>query len=119
MKMRKICFLSALCIALLVQNISAFSAEQAQAPVSTASAHLTPADSLKVVANNPDFVDLSTIPNVKINLKYATTDNFMKINMYGPFKTAYLHKMAAEKLKAAVEILKKKNPDGPSSFSTP
>ncbi len=30
--------------------------------------------------------------------------------MYGPFQTAFLHKSAAEKLKAAVEILKKERP---------
>jgi D-alanyl-D-alanine dipeptidase len=109
MNITKRFFLSAICAVLLGQSAPVFSAEQGPAPVPTA-AHLTPADSLKVVAGNPDFTDLSTIPNVKINLKYATTDNFMGINLYGPFKTAYLHKVAAEKLKAAVEILKKEKP---------
>src|SRR5271169_3201024 len=59
--------------------------------------HFTPADSMKILENNPEYVDLSAFPHVKIELKYATTDNFMHLNMYGPFQTAYLHKEAAEK----------------------
>jgi D-alanyl-D-alanine dipeptidase len=71
---------------------------------------LSPAESLKMLENNPDYTDLSTLPHVLFNLKYATSDNFMGINMYGPLKRAFLHKDAATKLRKAVEILQKERP---------
>lgn len=70
----------------------------------------SPADSLKILKNNKDYVELSTFPHVTINLKYATTDNFMGINMYGPFNKAFLHKDAAAKFQKAIEILEKEKP---------
>src|SRR6185436_13000377 len=60
----------------------------------------SPMESLKEIRKTGDYVDLSTLPGVKIDLKYATKDNFMGINMYGKFKTAFLHKEAAAKFKA-------------------
>ncbi len=76
-------------------------------------AHLkqsSPSNSLTMLENNPDYVDLSTLPNVVISLKYATTDNFMGINMYGAFNKAFLHKDAAVKFKKAVEFFKREKP---------
>jgi D-alanyl-D-alanine dipeptidase len=70
----------------------------------------SPMESLKEIRKTKDYVDLSTLPGVKIDLKYATKDNFMGINMYGKFKTAFLHKEAAEKFKKAVQNLKKEKP---------
>ena len=70
----------------------------------------SPAGSLKMLEHNPDYVDLSTLPNVVIALKYATTDNFMGIDMYGAFNKAFLHKDAAVKFKTAIELLKKVKP---------
>jgi len=71
---------------------------------------LSPADSMKKIQKNQDYVDLSKFKNVRIDLKYATTDNFMGINMYGPFKTAFLHRVAAQKFEEAVKILGKERP---------
>jgi len=65
---------------------------------------------MKNLENNPDYVDLSSFPSVTIDLKYATTDNFMGINMYGPFKKAFLHKDAAQKFRKAVDLLEKEKP---------
>src|SRR5437867_72376 len=59
---------------------------------------------------NPDFVDLSTISGVVIDLKYASLDNFAKENLYGDFRKALLHTKAAEKLKSAVERLQELKP---------
>ena len=70
----------------------------------------TPVDSLKMLERNPDYIDLSTFPHVVISLKYATTDNFMGINMYGPFKKAFLHKDAASKFRKAIELLQNEKP---------
>lgn len=55
----------------------------------------------------PDFVDVGLLEGVKIDLRYATTNNFVGQNLYGEYKKAYLHKLAAEKLrKAALELHK-------------
>ncbi len=65
---------------------------------------------MKKLQNDPDYVDLSTLPNVRISLKYATKDNFMGINMYGKFRTAFLHKDSAVKFKRAGLLLQKTRP---------
>jgi zinc D-Ala-D-Ala dipeptidase len=57
-----------------------------------------------------DFVDISTIPGVRIDLRYATTNNFVGTNVYGSFHTAYLHRKAADKLRKAAELLQQERP---------
>ncbi|HTC21182.1 MAG TPA: M15 family metallopeptidase [bacterium] len=59
---------------------------------------------------HPDYVDLSPLPNVIIDLKYATTDNFMGINLYGAFNRAFLHKDAALKFQRAAGALGEQRP---------
>src|SRR5580693_4842160 len=63
-----------------------------------------------MLEHHPDYVDLSALPNVIIELKYATTDNFMGINLYGAFNKAFLHKDAALKFKRAAEALGRQKP---------
>lgn len=46
-----------------------------------------------------------------VNLKYAQTDNFLKRNLYGDIRTAYLQKDAAEKLARASALLRLCHPD--------
>lgn len=58
-----------------------------------------------------DFVDLSTLESVKIDLRYATKNNFVGENMYGDFKTAYLHNAATEKFKKAIQNLSSQKPN--------
>jgi D-alanyl-D-alanine dipeptidase len=74
------------------------------------SLYSSPSDSMKFLLNNPDFVQATKIPGVSAELKYATIDNFTRKNLYGDFQTCFLHKVAAEKLKKAVELLREKNP---------
>ena len=57
-----------------------------------------------------DFVDISTIPGVRIDLRYATTNNFLGVNVYGTFHTAYLHHEAAAKLRKAAALLQQVKP---------
>ena len=45
-----------------------------------------------------------------IDLRYASTNNFVGQDMYGPFKRLFLHKRAADKLKAAIALLKHEHP---------
>jgi D-alanyl-D-alanine dipeptidase len=71
---------------------------------------ISPADSLIMLEHHPDYFDLSVLPNVIIKLKYATTDNFMGMNLYGPFNKAFLHKDAAEKFRKAADRLGQEKP---------
>ncbi|MFQ5991863.1 MAG: M15 family metallopeptidase [Nitrospiraceae bacterium] len=70
----------------------------------------TPQESLQRVAGSPNYVDLSSIPSVTIDLKYASSDNFLNTNLYGDFRTALLHRVAAEKLARAARDLERINP---------
>jgi len=50
------------------------------------------------------------LPSILVELKYATSDNFMKKNVYGCLTTAYLQKQVIVKLKKANELLQQSNP---------
>lgn len=64
----------------------------------------------KTLDTHPDFVDISVIPGIAIDLKYAGTDNVVGKNLYGTFNRAFLHKEAAEKLRQAARILTNEKP---------
>ncbi len=58
------------------------------------------------------LVDIQKLDsNIKVNLRYASTNNFLGINMYGDFHRAYLQKEVAEKLVNAQRFLKDTFPD--------
>lgn len=63
------------------------------------------------LAKNPDFVKVSGMPGLLIDLRYASKNNFMGVNLYGNFNKAWLHKTAATKLRRAVEILREEHPE--------
>ena len=97
---------------------SAFCPIAADEPIPTANPtvvnHLSPEESLKQIESNPDFVDISTFPHILIDLRYASVNNFMGVDMYGPIygssRKVYLHKDAAVKLKRAIKLLQKEKP---------
>lgn len=64
-----------------------------------------------MLETNPLYVGLAAFPATVIDLKYASTDNFMKENLYGSFTQAYLHKDAAVKYSLAIELLQHQRPD--------
>ena len=64
----------------------------------------------KELAQHPDYVNLRELPATRIALKYGTTENFMGKNVYGDFPEPYLHRLAADKLRWAAELLQKRNP---------
>jgi D-alanyl-D-alanine dipeptidase len=52
------------------------------------------------------LVDVQTInPNIRVELKYSTTDNFMKTNVYGKLNQAFLQEEVARKLSLAQQKL--------------
>lgn len=69
-----------------------------------------PEASLAQLQGNPDFVDLATVPGVKVDLRYATTNNFTGSNIYGGFNHAFLHRIATDKLRAAAASLQQQHP---------
>lgn len=74
--------------------------------VVTASAHRF--DSL-MRANG--MVDIQQVaPDIRVDLKYATKDNFIGANMYGQLRRAYLHPNLAKALARAQQALTKERP---------
>lgn len=63
-----------------------------------------------MIMKSKDFIEILPSPQFAIDLKYATTDNFMGENVYKNFRQAFLHKMAFEKLEQASQALQKKKP---------
>ena len=70
----------------------------------------SPTNSMQFLISNSDYTELSSIPGIAIELKYATTDNFMKENLYGEFTMCFMHKDGAAKLKKAVDLLRSEHP---------
>ena len=59
----------------------------------------------------PGFVDLSDDPAILVDLRYASTRNFVGRNVYGGFDRLVLHDIAAAKLRAAATLLARRRPD--------
>lgn len=58
------------------------------------------------------LVDLQAIdPSIRVDLKYASTDNFMKMKLYDTITKAYLQKDVAERLSKCQTFLKTINKD--------
>jgi D-alanyl-D-alanine dipeptidase len=57
-----------------------------------------------------DFRHLSTIAGIAVDLRYATSDNFVGRDLYSPFDCAWLHRDAAAALEKVVAWLKVERP---------
>jgi D-alanyl-D-alanine dipeptidase len=62
------------------------------------------------IGSNPDFRHLSTVEGIAVELRYATTNNFVGRDMYGSLDCAWLHHLAAAGLESAVALLARKAP---------
>lgn len=62
-------------------------------------------ESFRFVSSSESYVELVPGPNLLIDLKYASTDNFMGQNLYGVFNKPFLHHIAAGKLTQAADNL--------------
>ena len=57
------------------------------------------------------MVDIQQVaPDIRVELKYATKDNFIGANMYGQLRRAYLHPNLAKALARAQQALTKERP---------
>lgn len=67
-------------------------------------------DTLEQRLINLGLVDVQEInPKIRVDLKYCTNDNFMRTNVYGKLRRAYLQKEVAEKLSNAQDYLSEKD----------
>jgi zinc D-Ala-D-Ala dipeptidase len=57
------------------------------------------------IASHPDFRHLSTLPDIAVDLRYASEDNFVGRDLYGSLDCAWLHHLAAEGLERAAALL--------------
>ena len=69
--------------------------------------HTASADTLHA---NPDFRPLASVPGVRVDLRYASANNFMGRNLYSPLDCAFLHREAAEALARAAADLAAAHP---------
>lgn len=73
--------------------------------------HAHPFDNLAAeLAETADLVDASRWPDVELDIRYATDNNFTHRNVYGPFRSCFLHSEAAEKLRKSLAALRAKKP---------
>jgi D-alanyl-D-alanine dipeptidase len=62
------------------------------------------------VAGNAEFRRLSTIEGIRVDLRYATADNFAGRDLYSPLDCAWLHRDAAAALERSVAWLSRARP---------
>jgi len=67
-------------------------------------------DSLDQIQRSSQFVPIDPSDRIAIDLRYATTNNFVGKDMYGEFKRAFLHQEAAQSLQQAAVALQKIHP---------
>ena len=70
----------------------------------------SPRAALEAAALDPEFVDLTTLPNVLVDLRYGTKRNLLNRDVYGGFQRALLHKTAAAKFTGASRLLASLHP---------
>lgn len=69
------------------------------------------AESVRFVSASPDFSEIVEADGVVLDLRYATADNFVGRNLYGEFDRAFLHRIAAAKLRRAAALLRELRPE--------
>jgi D-alanyl-D-alanine dipeptidase len=62
------------------------------------------------IASHPDFRHLSTLEGIAVDLRYASTDNFVGRNLYGSLDCAWLHHLAATGLERGAALLAREAP---------
>lgn len=68
------------------------------------------AESMIFVMASPDYEEVGPADGIAVDLRYATTNNFVGRDLYGEFDRAFLHRIAAAKLRQAAEALQRVAP---------
>ncbi len=68
--------------------------------------------SLEAQLQKQGLVNINTlIPDILVELKYSSTDNFLSVDTYGDLENCYLQPKAASMLKHAQNLLKQSHPE--------
>jgi D-alanyl-D-alanine dipeptidase len=62
------------------------------------------------LSRNSSLVDVSHWPELALDIRYSTPDNFMNRDIYGTFESCFLHVKAADQLKRSIAALKSVKP---------
>ncbi|WP_229423109.1 M15 family metallopeptidase [Telluria aromaticivorans] len=71
---------------------------------------LEPGVASEDIAGSPEFRHLSSIAGIAVDLRYATSNNFVGRDLYSPFDCAWLHRDAAAALENVVAWLARERP---------
>ena len=66
---------------------------------------------IESLPGHADFRALSGIPGIRVDLRYASPDNFVGVDLYSPFDCAWLHREGAARLEAAAQELTRRRGD--------
>lgn len=80
------------------------------APLPPAVASVVPMVLCEDVPAHPAFRSLRSLPGIDLDLRYATPDNFVSRDVYGPLDCAFLRREAAEGLLQAASWLQRHRP---------
>lgn len=72
---------------------------------------MLPREALERAAAQAEFEDLTSLPQVKVDLRYGTTNNLLGRDVYGGYQKVLLHREAARKFRKAAELLAKRAPE--------
>ena len=72
---------------------------------------MSPTLPVESIANHPDFRPLASIAGIKVDLRYATANNFVGRDLYSPLDCAWLHRHAVEGLEKTRQWLALSRPD--------
>jgi D-alanyl-D-alanine dipeptidase len=67
-------------------------------------------EALEAALQNPTFEDISSLPNVLVDLRYGSKQNLLGRDVYEGFAHAILHREAAAKFRIASALLQQKFP---------
>lgn len=70
-----------------------------------------PREALERAAAQPEFEDLTPLPQVKADLRYGTTNNLLGRDVYGGYQKVLLHREAAAKFRIAASLLTERAPE--------
>ena len=69
-----------------------------------------PEDTLQYLEHSQNYVLIKPGGNIVVDLRYASSNNFVGQNLYGGFSQAWLHRVAYIKLTKAARLLQKQRP---------
>ena len=67
--------------------------------------------SIDAVPGHPDFTALADIPGIRVDLRYASSNNLAGFDLYTPFDCRWLHREGAERLAEAAAHLARERSD--------